>query len=60
MCNNCEFIISMITATTLLSITLPLSKILQSVKCDLSEAVKHAETVLSEVKDTPYLTHYLT
>ncbi|KAL4127184.1 hypothetical protein QTP88_011381 [Uroleucon formosanum] len=46
-----EFIISMITATTLFSITLPLCKILQSVKCDLSEAVDHVETVLSEVKD---------
>ncbi|KAL4085323.1 hypothetical protein QTP88_027182 [Uroleucon formosanum] len=43
-----EFIISMITATTLFSITLPLCKILQSVKCDLSEAVDHVETVLSE------------
>jgi len=41
----------MITATTLFSITLPLCKILQSVKCDLSEAVDHVETVLSEVKD---------
>ncbi|KAL4141924.1 hypothetical protein QTP88_004470 [Uroleucon formosanum] len=46
-----EFIISMITATTFFSITLPLCKILQSVKCDLSEAVDHVETVLSEVKD---------
>ncbi|KAL5241561.1 hypothetical protein ACI65C_008971 [Semiaphis heraclei] len=46
-----EFIISMITATTLFSITLPLCKILQSVKCDLSEAVDHVETVLNEVKD---------
>ncbi|KAL4154001.1 hypothetical protein QTP88_001834 [Uroleucon formosanum] len=46
-----EFIISMITATTLFSITLPLCKILQSVKCDLSEAVDHVETVLSKVKD---------
>lgn len=45
------FIISMITATKLFSITLPLCKVLQSVKCDLSEAVEHVETVLSEVKD---------
>jgi len=41
----------MITATTLLSITLPLCKILQSVKCYLNEAVDHVEIVLSEVKD---------
>jgi len=40
----------MITATTLFSINLPLCKILQSVKCDLNEAVDHVETVLSEVK----------
>jgi len=29
---------------------LPLCKILQLVKCDLSEAIEHVETVLSEVK----------
>jgi hypothetical protein len=41
----------MINAITLFSITLLLCKILQSVKCDFSEAVEHIETVLSEVKD---------
>lgn len=46
-----EFIISLTTATTLFSITLPLCKTLQSIKCDLNEAVEHVETVLYEVKD---------
>jgi uncharacterized protein YoxC len=41
----------MITATAIFSITMTLYKVLQSVKCDLSEAIKHVETVLSEVKD---------
>lgn len=41
----------MITATTLFFITLSLCKVLQSVKCGLSEAVEHVENVLSEVKD---------
>jgi hypothetical protein len=45
------FIISMITVTTLFSITLPICKVLQSIKYDLSEAVEHVETILSEVKD---------
>lgn len=42
---------SMITAITLFSITLPLCEVLQSVKCDLSEAVEYVETVLNKVKD---------
>jgi len=46
-----EFIISMITATKLFSLTLTLCKILQSVKCDLRAAAEHVETILSEVKD---------
>jgi hypothetical protein len=48
------FILSVITATELFSITLPLckvNKVLQSVKCNLSEAVEHIETFLSEEKD---------
>ncbi|XP_008182934.1 52 kDa repressor of the inhibitor of the protein kinase-like [Acyrthosiphon pisum] len=46
-----DFIISMITATTLFSLTLTLCKMLQSVKCNLIAVVEHVEIVLSEVKD---------
>ncbi|XP_060869648.1 52 kDa repressor of the inhibitor of the protein kinase-like [Metopolophium dirhodum] len=46
-----EFVISLVTANTLFSLTLPLCKSLQSVTCDLSEAVTFVETVLNEVED---------
>ncbi|KAE9522168.1 hypothetical protein AGLY_017428, partial [Aphis glycines] len=47
-----EFVISLVTANTLFSLTLPsLYKSLQSVTCDLSEAVTFVETVLNEVED---------
>jgi len=40
-----EFILSiMVTSNTLFSMTLPLCKSLQSVSCDLVEAVQHIET----------------
>ncbi|KAF0765422.1 52 kDa repressor of the inhibitor of the protein kinase-like, partial [Aphis craccivora] len=46
-----EFVISLVTANTLFSLTLPLCKSLQSVTCDLCEAVTFVETVLNEVED---------
>ncbi|XP_060881484.1 52 kDa repressor of the inhibitor of the protein kinase-like [Metopolophium dirhodum] len=44
-----EFILSMVTSNTLFSMTLPLCKSLQSVSCDLVEAVQHIETILNEL-----------
>lgn len=44
-----EFIISMVPSNTLFSMTLPLCKSLQSVSCDLVEAVQHTETILNEL-----------
>ncbi|VVC43735.1 Hypothetical protein CINCED_3A000952 [Cinara cedri] len=46
-----NFFVSLVTANTLFSITLLLCKVLQSVTCDLSEAVTYVETVVSEVED---------
>jgi hypothetical protein len=44
-----EFILSMITSITLFTMTLPICKSLQSVSCDLVEAVEHIETKLNEL-----------
>ncbi|XP_025419703.1 zinc finger MYM-type protein 1-like [Sipha flava] len=44
-----EFILSMVTSNTLFSMTLPLCKSLQSVSCDLVEAVQHIEKILNEL-----------
>lgn len=43
-----EFIVSMLTASTLFAFTLPLCKILPSVDFDL---VEHVDTVISQVKN---------
>ncbi|XP_025207736.1 zinc finger MYM-type protein 1-like [Melanaphis sacchari] len=48
-----EFILSMVTSNTLFSMTLPLCKNLQSVSCDLVEAVQHIETILNELIHLP-------
>ncbi|XP_030751391.1 zinc finger MYM-type protein 1-like [Sitophilus oryzae] len=42
-----DFIISMLTATTLFAYTLPLCRILQTVNIDLFSATEHVDTVLS-------------
>ncbi|XP_008185833.1 zinc finger MYM-type protein 1-like [Acyrthosiphon pisum] len=46
-----DFVISMVSASTLFSLTLPLCKNLQSVNCDLTEAMEYVDTVLHEIKD---------
>lgn len=45
-----DFIVSMLTASTLFAFTLPLCRILQSVNFDLFIAVEHVDTVISQVK----------
>ncbi|XP_030749711.1 zinc finger MYM-type protein 1-like [Sitophilus oryzae] len=45
-----DFIISMLTATTLFAYTLPLCRILQTVNIDLFSATEHVDTVLSQLK----------
>jgi len=46
-----DFVISMVTASILFTQTLPLCKNLQSVNCDLTEAMKYVDTVLDEIHD---------
>jgi len=46
-----DFLISMVTASILFSQTLPLCKNLQSVNCDLTEAMEYVDTVLGELHD---------
>lgn len=46
-----DFVISMVSASVLFSLTLPLCKNLQSVNCDLTEAMEYVDTVLHEIND---------
>ena len=46
-----DFLISMVTASILFSQTLPLCKNLQSVNCDLTEAMEYVDIVLHEIHD---------
>jgi len=46
-----DFVISMVTASILFTHTLPLCKNLQSVNCDLTEAMEYVDTVLHEIHD---------
>jgi len=46
-----DFVISMVTASILFTQTLPLCKNLQSVNCDLTEAMEYVDTVLHEIHD---------
>lgn len=41
----------MVSVSTLFSLILPLYKNLQSVNCDLTEAMEYVDTVLHKIKD---------
>lgn len=46
-----EFVISLVTASILFSLTLPLYKNLQSVNCDLTKAMEYVDTLLHKIDD---------
>lgn len=46
-----EFIISMLTASTLFTFTLPLCRILQTINFDLFTPIEHINTVINKIKN---------